>query len=152
MKAYYKKDDLIFKIAYEDRVYEISLVSEIGKDNTPSLLSSYAFREISLYLDGDLKEFSFPIKLTGTDFQKRVWKKLLQIPYGKTLTYKEIGDSLRSKAYQAIGTACGKNPLLIRVPCHRVLSKNGLGGYLYGLDMKKKLLNLEKEKKDKNFW
>lgn len=147
MKAYYKKDNLIFEIEYEDRVCGIKIVSEIGKDNTPSLLSSYAFREISLYLDGDLKEFSFPIKLEGTNFQKRVWEKLLKIPYGKTMTYKEIGEAIASKAYRAIGSACGKNPIVIRVPCHRVLSQKGLGGYLYGLNMKKKLLSLEKENK-----
>ncbi|MSS78666.1 methylated-DNA--[protein]-cysteine S-methyltransferase [Anaerococcus sp. AGMB00486] len=148
MRAYYKKDDLIFEIGYEDIVNEIKLVEKVEKDNKPSLVSDYAFREITLYLDGKLKKFSFPIKLKGTDFQKRVWEKLLEIPYGKTITYKEIGQSLDSKAYRAIGSACGKNPLVIRVPCHRVLSQKGLGGYLYGLDLKRKLLKLE----NKNFY
>ena len=143
MKAYYKKDKFIFEIEYNEKIEKIALVDK-EKSGKKSFVSNFAFEEISSYLDGNLKKFSFEIDPQGTDFQKSVWKEIEKIPYGKTLTYKEIGDNLNSKAYQAIGSACGKNPILFRIPCHRVLGKNNLGGFFYGLDLKKKLLKMEK--------
>ena len=143
MKAYYKKEKFIFEIEYDKKIQAIRIV-EKEKSGEKSDLSNLAFKEISDFLDGKLKKFSFEIDPQGTDFQKRVWKEIEKIPYGKTLTYKEIGDNLNSKAYQAIGSACGKNPILFRIPCHRVVGKNNLGGFSYGLDLKKKLLKMEK--------
>lgn len=143
MKAYYKKEKFIFEIEYDKKIQAIRIVK---KENLgeKSDLSDLAFKEISDFLDGKLEKFSFEIDPQGTDFQKSVWKEIEKIPYGKTITYKEIGDNLNSKAYQAIGSACGKNPILFRIPCHRVLGKNNLGGFFYGLDLKKKLLKMEK--------
>lgn len=143
MKAYYKKEDFIFEIEFDEKIKAIKIV-EKEKSGQKSKLTDLAFKEISDFLDGKLKKFSFEIDPQGTDFQKSVWKEIEKIPYGKTLTYKEIGDNLNSKAYQAIGSACGKNPILFRIPCHRVLGKNNLGGFFYGLDLKKKLLKMEK--------
>lgn len=143
MKAYYKKNNLIFEIGYRKKIETIKLVEKIPKNNEISTLSNYAFKEISLYLDGKLKEFSFPIKLVGSPFQISVWETIEKIPYGKTLSYKDIGLFLNSRAYQAIGSACRMNPLLLRIPCHRVLAKNGIGGFSYGLSLKKTLLRLE---------
>ncbi|MDU6065131.1 MAG: methylated-DNA--[protein]-cysteine S-methyltransferase [Anaerococcus sp.] len=143
MKAYYKKENFIFEIEFEEKIKAIKIV-EKEKLGQKSKLTDLAFKEISDFLDGNLKKFSFEIDPQGTDFQKSVWKEIEKIPYGKTLTYKEIGDNLNSKAYQAIGSACGKNPILFRIPCHRVLGKNDLGGFFYGLDLKKKLLKMEK--------
>lgn len=143
MKAYYKKENFIFEIEFEEKIQAIRIV-EKEKSGEKSELSNLAFKEISDFLDGKLEKFSFEIDPQGTDFQKSVWKEIEKIPYGKTLTYKEIGDNLNSKAYQAIGSACGKNPILFRIPCHRVLGKNNLGGFSYGLDLKKKLLKMEK--------
>lgn len=143
MKAYYKKENFIFEIEYDKKIQAIRIVEKknLGEKSD---LSDLAFKEISDFLDGKLEKFSFEIDPQGTDFQKSVWKEIEKIPYGKTLTYKEIGDNLNSKAYQAIGSACGKNPILFRIPCHRVLGKNNLGGFFYGLDLKKKLLKMEK--------
>lgn len=143
MKAYYKKENFIFEIEYDKKIQAIRIVE---KENLgeKSDLSDLAFKEISDFLDGKLEKFSFEIDPQGTDFQKSVWKEIEKIPYGKTLTYKEIGEKLNSKAYQAIGSACGKNPILFRIPCHRVVGKNNLGGFFYGLDLKKKLLKMEK--------
>lgn len=143
MKAYYKKENFIFEIEYDKKIQAIRIVEKenLGKKSD---LSDLAFKEISDFLDGKLEKFSFEINPQGTDFQKSVWKEIEKIPYGKTLTYKEIGDNLNSKAYQAIGSACGKNPILFRIPCHRVVGKNNLGGFFYGLDLKKKLLKMEK--------
>ncbi|MDU5914248.1 MAG: methylated-DNA--[protein]-cysteine S-methyltransferase [Anaerococcus vaginalis] len=143
MKAYYKKENFIFEIEFEEKIQAIKIV-EKEKSGQKSKLTDLTFKEISDFLDGNLKKFSFEIDPQGTDFQKKVWKEIEKIPYGKTLTYKEIGDKINSKAYQAIGTACGKNPILFRIPCHRVLGKNNLGGFSYGLDLKKNLLKMEK--------
>lgn len=143
MKAYYKKEKFIFEIEYDKKIQAIRIV-EKEKLGEKSDLSDLAFKEISDFLDGKLEKFSFEIDPQGTDFQKSVWKEIEKIPYGKTLTYKEIGEKLNSKAYQAIGSACGKNPILFRIPCHRVVGKNNLGGFFYGLDLKKKLLKMEK--------
>ena len=100
--------------------------------------------QIHEYLDGKRCEFNIKLDPEGTDFQKAVWKEMSRIPYGETRTYTEIAKAIgRPKAVRAVGTACGKNPYPIIVPCHRVVATSGLGGYLYGLEMKKQLLELE---------
>lgn len=144
MKAYYKKDKLIFEIGYNKKIESIKIV-EKKKLGEKSPLTDLAFKEISKFLDGKLEKFSFEINPKGTNFQKKVWKEIEKIPYGKTITYKDLGDKINSRAYQAIGSACGKNPILFRIPCHRVIGKNNLGGFSYGLSLKKKLLEMEKK-------
>lgn len=144
MKAYYKKDKLIFEIGYNKKIESIKIV-EKEKTGEKSPLTDLAFKEISKFLDGKLEKFSFEINPKGTNFQKKVWKEIEKIPYGKTIIYKDLGDKINSRAYQAIGSACGKNPILFRIPCHRVIGKNNLGGFSYGLSLKKKLLEMEKK-------
>lgn len=144
MKSYYKKDKLIFEIGYNKKIESIKIV-EKEKTGEKSPLTDLAFKEISKFLDGKLEKFSFEINPKGTNFQKKVWKEIEKIPYRKTITYKNIGEIINSKAYQAIGSACGKNPILFRIPCHRVIGKNNLGGFSYGLKLKKRLLDMEKE-------
>lgn len=102
-------------------------------------------KQLEEYFSKERTIFNLPIKLKGTDFQVSVWKKISEIPYGKTTTYGEIAESLGNrKLARAVGTACGKNPIAIIIPCHRVLGSNGkLGGYSYGIEIKKKLLDLE---------
>ncbi len=94
---------------------------------------------------GDLKISIDWDNIQGTDFQKSVWKKMIQIPYGKTKSYGEIAKSLKKPgAARAVGTACGKNPILLAIPCHRVVGSTGLGGFSGGgLSVKRKLLSLE---------
>ena len=101
--------------------------------------------QITLYLDGKLTRFDLPIRLAGTPFQNRVWSELLKIPYGETRSYQDIAKAAQSpSASRAVGSACGKNPIAIVVPCHRVITSGGkLGGYSGGLDVKKALLGLE---------
>ena len=92
-----------------------------------------------------LKAPSFPLFDRGTVFQKKVWKSLQRIPYGKTKTYSQIAASAGCpKAYRAAGSACGKNPWLIVVPCHRATAQSSLGGFALGLKIKNFLLHLEK--------
>jgi methylated-DNA-[protein]-cysteine S-methyltransferase len=106
-------------------------------------------QQLKEYLEGKRKNFNLSIEADGTVFQKRVWAKLSNIPYGTTCAYKDIAIELQDKnASRAVGTANGRNPLSIIVPCHRVISADGsLGGYAGGLDIKKKLLDLEKKSK-----
>ncbi len=102
--------------------------------------------ELIEYFAGSRKEFSLPISLErGTDFQKKVWAELLKIPYGQVSNYSDIAQKVGSpKAVQAVGSANGKNPICLIVPCHRVIAKSGeLSGYVAGANIKEALLNLE---------
>ena len=136
-----EENEYITNIYFEN---DLVPVNEEIKE-TPLIAKTY--REISLYLDGLLKEFSIPILLNGTSFQKDVWQEIYKIRYGETSSYKTIGEILNTKAYQAIGSACGRNPIPIIVPCHRIIGENGsLTGYRGGLKIKQILLDLEKNK------
>ncbi|WP_257351426.1 methylated-DNA--[protein]-cysteine S-methyltransferase [Pseudalkalibacillus decolorationis] len=102
--------------------------------------------QIDEYFARKRKLFDLPLDLFGTDFQKKVWKGLIEVPYGETYSYKDIATMIGSpKAVRAIGSANNKNPLPIIIPCHRVIGSNGsLVGYGGGLDKKEILLDLEK--------
>ena len=104
--------------------------------------------ELQQYFSGELTSFSTPIDLlAGTNFQQRVWKELQRIPYGETKIYADIATAIEQpKAYRAVGSANGQNPICIVIPCHRVVSKRNIGGYSGGLDIKKALLLLEDSK------
>lgn len=104
-----------------------------------------AARELEEYLAGKRKKFTVPLDAAGTSFQKSVWKNLARIPYGRTCSYADIARRIKNaKAVRAVGSANGKNPLCIIVPCHRVIAADGsIGGYSAGLAVKKKLLRLE---------
>ena len=99
---------------------------------------------LTRYFEGNTPDFLPPMRLEGTDFQKRVWSLLLEIPYGKLSTYGELAQKLRCKSAQAVGRAVGRNPISILIPCHRVVGANGaLVGYAGGVEKKKALLALE---------
>lgn len=116
-----------------------------------STLTRKAFLQLEEYFKGERQIFDLPLSARGTPFQKRVWQELCNIPYGETRSYQDIAISIGSpKASRAIGMANHHNPILIVVPCHRVIGKNGkLVGYGCGLPLKEQLLNLEKEVKNK---
>lgn len=105
-----------------------------------------AIEQLTAYFAGSLREFSLPLEIIGTDFQKRVWCILRDIPYGETRTYRDLAIGLgRPSAVRAVGAANGSNPLPIVIPCHRVIGANGkLVGYGGGLALKKRLLDLER--------
>lgn len=105
-----------------------------------------AQKQLDEYFSGHRKSFKFNFKnILGTDFQKRVWAKLEEIPYGKTVSYKEIAEQIKApQSVRAVATAIGKNPLSIIVPCHRVIGTNGaLRGYAGGIKNKTFLLAIE---------
>lgn len=101
--------------------------------------------ELKSYFGGRLKKFSSKLNITsGTDFQKSVWKQLLKIPFGKVVTYKDIAKQIgKPHSYRAVGNAVGANHIPIVIPCHRVVSTIGIGGYSYGINYKVQLLKHE---------
>ena len=104
-----------------------------------------AREQFAEYFVGDLKEFDLAIAPGGTPFQHQVWEELRRIPYGQTITYRELANRIgKPKACRAVGAANGRNPLCVLVPCHRVVATDGtLGGYAGGLEFKTNLLRLE---------
>jgi methylated-DNA-[protein]-cysteine S-methyltransferase len=106
-----------------------------------------ALHQLREYFAGRLFHFDLPLEMIGTGFQQRVWRLLLEIPYGETRSYGEIAARIGDvKAVRAVGAANGRNPIAIVVPCHRVIGANGkLVGYGGGLGMKRMLLHLEAE-------
>jgi methylated-DNA-[protein]-cysteine S-methyltransferase len=99
------------------------------------------------YFSGSRRQFELEFEYSGSDFQLGVWKELTKIPFGETMTYKDIADAVGSpSSCRAVGAACGRNPMAIFIPCHRVVGSDGsLTGYAGGLEIKKKLLELERK-------
>jgi methylated-DNA-[protein]-cysteine S-methyltransferase len=125
----------------------VSFIEEIGKEGAGVLPIQVrkCKKQLAEYFAGKRKEFSVPVDPEGTDFQKEVWAELLKLPFGTTSTYAKqavkLGDM---KKIRAAGTANGKNPIAIIIPCHRVIGTDGsLTGYAGGLDKKEWLLRLE---------
>ena len=118
------------------------------KKETPILAE--AAKQLREYFSGKRTKFDLPLALGGTEFQRRVWKALQDIPYGETRSYKEIAAMAgNEKACRAVGMANNRNPIAIVIPCHRVIGASGdLVGYGGGLDKKVFLLDLEKDRRD----
>ncbi len=112
-------------------------------EETPLITKSY--RQLEEYFQGQRTVFDLPLRPEGTDFQRRVWAALLDIPHGETRSYKDLAIKIQNpKAFRAVGMANNKNPLPIVIPCHRVIGSNRkLIGYRGGLDVKEKLLEIE---------
>lgn len=112
---------------------------------SPSPLLLQAAEELWAYFGGKRRDFSLPLEPVGTPFQCTVWRALRTIPYGQTATYSRLAEIAGSPgAFRAVGTAVGRNPLSILIPCHRIVGASGsLTGYAGGLDRKKHLLKLE---------
>lgn len=132
--------------------FQIELENELVKsisidvnDSFPSLPESHLLTEkLNQYFTGISQTLDFQIDPEGTAFQKNVWAELQKIPYGETRTYGEIAKILgMNKGARAIGLACGANPILFKIPCHRVISATGIGGFSAGISLKEKLLELE---------
>ena len=123
----------------------ISMQRSLDGVEKETSLTKEAYAQLSEYLNGKRKTFDLPFKMRGTQFQLQVWNALLDIPYGETRSYKQIAEAIGNpKAVRAVGMANNRNPLLIIVPCHRIIGKNGsLVGYGEGLDKKEFLLRLE---------
>tara|TARA_B100000795_G_C22665360_1_gene385773 strand:+ start:163 stop:687 length:525 start_codon:yes stop_codon:yes gene_type:complete len=119
------------------------LNAKFAENNTEIIEKTLA--ELDEYFHGNRKEFDVPLKMVGTDFQKRVWEALLRVPFGTTSTYLQLAKNIKNeKAVRAVATANGANSMSIIIPCHRIIGSNGkLVGYAGGLPIKKQLLKLE---------
>ena len=125
-----------------DTVAQAAPASQDGPDAAPL---AAAARQLAEYFAGQRTEFDLPLEMAGTDFQRRVWAALREIPYGETVSYGELARGIgKASASRAVGLANGKNPFAVVVPCHRVVGSDGsLTGYGGGLDRKRFLLALE---------
>jgi len=134
----------------ESKVISIAMADENHQRPTMPCtnLEKQVAQELEEYFNGERNKFSFPIKPKGSPFQMAVWKELQQIPYGSTATYGEIAARIGNpKASRAVGMACNRNPVLVAVPCHRVVGSNGrVTGFAAGTDKKEILLKLENSK------
>jgi methylated-DNA-[protein]-cysteine S-methyltransferase len=124
--------------------FEPAAAMEGGESLSNPLLRE-AVEQLQAYMARQLRDFDLPLDMVGTEFQKRVWNALLDIPYGETRSYSFVAQSIGSpKAVRAVGAANGSNPIPIVVPCHRVIGAGGsLTGYGGGLPLKRYLLDLE---------
>jgi methylated-DNA-[protein]-cysteine S-methyltransferase len=126
----------------DERIVAIRWGESPGGNGSPLLAE--AARQLAAYFDGKRQEFDLPLAPAGTAFEGRVWTAMQAIPYGETRTYGDLAHTTDSGP-RAVGRACGRNPIPIVIPCHRVLSRGGLGGYSGdgGLATKERLLALE---------
>ncbi len=112
---------------------------------SPAKLKSEV-KQINEYFSGKRKTFKMKLYLHGTEFQKKVWSAIAEVKYGKTASYDWLSNRIKNPgALRAVGTACGKNPLPIVIPCHRIISKDGgIGGFGGGIPLKRIMLKIEK--------
>lgn len=145
MKSSIAKPVSGFALTFDDEALVAVELSKSFSDERETPLSKKTKKELTEYLDGKRESFDVPIKPMGTEFQEKVWRALCDIPYGEVRTYKDIAEAVGSpRGFRAVGLANNRNPLMIVVPCHRVIGANGkLVGYAGGLDMKTSLLALE---------
>jgi len=130
--------------ANDQAVLSIHFVDQTETVNA-NAMTDLAKTQMQQYYTGDLEKFNMPMEPEGTEFQKTVWQALITVDYGKTCSYSDIANKIDNpKAVRAVGSANGKNPMTIVVPCHRIIGSNGsLTGYASGVDRKAWLLNHE---------
>ena len=149
-------ETIIGKILIEEEEDKISRIEIVKKEydkkhQKETEMIKKTHEELEEYFKGNRKVFDIPLKIEGTEFQRKVWNALLEIPYGETRTYLDIAKQIgNSKACRAVGMANHNNKIMILIPCHRVIGSNKkLVGYAGGIDVKEKLLEIEKCKFDK---
>lgn len=127
-----------------DGISRVDFVKEISK-STPNSITKECVSQLRAYFEGSLQKFDLSLAPVGSDFQQKVWAELLSIPFGTTISYLDLALRLGDeKLTRAVGTANGRNPIAIIIPCHRVIGNDGsLTGYAGGLDKKEKLLRHE---------
>lgn len=161
--SYYKNNDLEYILgSFEGRLCLVDAIKGKNRQKVEARLRKeldaeyveyedallvQTARELDEYFEGKRESFYIPLLMVGTDFQKSVWKALLQIPYGKTSTYKKQAKMIENeKAIRAVANANSLNAISIIVPCHRIIGSDGsLTGYAGGLELKQRLLDIEKK-------
>lgn len=145
--TYYNSPVGLLEISGEtDYITHIRPAKAKGNETPGWVLGKQCVQQLEEYFTKKRTQFNLALQPQGTEFQQAVWQALLQIPYGKSISYGELAKAIGNpKACRAVGGANNRNPIPIIIPCHRVLGANGsLTGYALGLDMKEFLLNLEK--------
>lgn len=145
-KFYYKSLIGILEIELGNgTIQRLIVVESCSKISKRTGYFTEVAKQLDEYFAGKRTKFELKISPKGTEFQKKVWEELLKIPYGKTKSYQEIAEAVgKPKAQRAVGSACNKNPILLIIPCHRVVSKTGkLTGFACGIDRKEQLLKME---------
>ena len=145
-KFYYKSPIGILEIELKNNVIlGLKVVESCSNISERTGYFEEVAKQLDEYFAGERTKFELSISPKGTEFQKKVWTELLKIPYGKTKSYKEIAEAIgNTNAQRAVGSACNKNPILLIIPCHRVVSKSGkLTGFACGIDRKEQFLKLE---------
>jgi len=139
----------LVRLEFEGRLQKLNPSATQLQESVPGL-APY-LRELNEYFAGGRHDFSFPLDLRGTGFQLACWRALLAIPYGETRSYRDIAEAIgHPHAYRAVGMSNNRNPVAIVVPCHRVIASSGsLCGYGGGLDVKRKLIELEQANVDR---
>lgn len=145
-KFYYKSPIGILEIEFgNNTIQSLRVVESCSKISERTGYFTEVAKQLDEYFAWKRTKFKLNISQNGTEFQKKVWVELLKIPYGKTKSYQEIAEAIgKPNAQRAVGSACNKNPILLIIPCHRVISKTGkLTGFACGVDRKEQLLKLE---------
>ena len=145
-KFYYKSPIGILEIEFgNNTIQSLRVVESCSKISERTGYFTEVAKQLDEYFAGKRTKFELNISQNGTEFQKKVWVELLKIPYGKTKSYQEIAEAIgKPNAQRAVGSACNKNPILLIIPCHRVISKTGkLTGFACGVDRKEQLLKME---------
>lgn len=144
---YYSSSIGLIKMIADDKgLTSLSIVHKEDPDSNGNALLTEVKTQLELYFSGQIQEFDIPLNMeAGSEFYQKVWKELLTIPYGRTVSYLDIAKNLGDpNSTRAVGMANGKNPIAIIVPCHRVIGSDGsLTGYAYGTEVKRSLLALE---------
>lgn len=147
MIAISDKDNLLL-IEFVDNKKLAKKLASLGNDFVPKVSNPIKFvtKELKLYFKGELKTFCTPLKLVSSDFRKKTWQALRDIPYGQTISYLEQAKNMNiPNSFRAVANANGANCFPIIIPCHRVIASDGkLGGYSGGIERKKWLLELER--------
>lgn len=147
--SYYKNEKITIKIkSTKYSITEITFVKgkdDIEDETTENLLIRQCKKQLDNYFKGKLKKFNIKYEYSGTPFQEKVWKELLNIEYGTTISYKELAQRIGSpKSVRAVANAVGKNKIGVIIPCHRIIGTNGtLTGYAGGIENKRYLLEIE---------
>ena len=145
MVQYYDSPIGLMMISADQRKLRgVSLISERTDEERPNFVTEQAVTQLKEYFSGQRTTFDLFFMYNGTDFQRQVWSKLSEIPYGKLVTYGQLAAAIgQPTACRAVANAVGLNPYLILLPCHRVVGSDNLGGFTPGIEIKKQLLELE---------
>lgn len=143
---YKSKIGLLEIIADEKKLLIIRKIDLLDSNINKNTITNEVKKQLESYFNKRLKKFDLPLNPRGSDFNKKVWNELINIPFGEVRNYKQIAKNIDNpNAYRAVGNANNKNPILIIIPCHRIIKSDGsIGGYRLGENIKKQLLDLEK--------